>query len=107
MKKQAVGVGFILAVLFCLCATGSFAQNVTGSIQGTVVDPAGGVVPNAEVKVINADQNIVVRSVTTDEHGQYFVPLLPVGRYTVTVEVKGFKKVVRNGIVLNVDDRVG
>src|SRR5215475_10072367 len=107
MSKRVVGVGFILAVLLCLCAAKSFAQNVTASIQGTVVDPAGAVVPNADVKVLNAEQNIVVRSVTTDEHGQYFVPQLPVGRYTVTVEAKGFKKVVRSGIVLNVSDRLG
>jgi len=106
MSKRVVGVGFMLAFLLCLCATGNFAQNVTGSIQGTVVDSAGGAVPNATVNVTNADQNIIVRTVTTDEHGQYFVPLLPVGRYIVSIEMKGFKKVVHSGIVLNVDDRL-
>jgi len=106
MNKRVVGWGFVLAVLFCLCATCSSAQNVTGSIQGTIVDSAGGAVPNASVTISNADQNIVVRTVTTDEHGEYVVPQLPVGRYSVTVETKGFKKVVHSGIVLNVGDKV-
>ena len=106
MSKRVVGWGFVFAVLFCLCATCNFAQNVTGSIQGTVVDSAGGTVPNASVSVSNADQNIVVRTVTTDEHGQYFVPQLPVGRYNVAVEMKGFKKVVNSGVVLNVGDKL-
>jgi len=106
MNKRVVGWGFVLAVLFCLCATCSSAQNVTGSIQGTIVDSAGGAVPNASVTISNTDQNIVVRTVTTDEHGEYVVPQLPVGRYSVTVETKGFKKVVHSGIVLNVGDKV-
>jgi hypothetical protein len=107
MSKRAVGVGFVLAFLLCFCAANSFAQNVTGSIQGTVVDSGGGAVVGATVSVSNADQNIVVRTVTTDERGQYFAPQLPVGRYTVSVEMKGFKKVVQSGIVLNVNDRLG
>jgi Carboxypeptidase regulatory-like domain len=106
MCKRMMGSGFVLAVLFCLYTAGGYAQNVTGTIQGTVVDAAGGAAPNASVTISNADQNIVVRTVSTDENGQYFVPQLPVGRYNVTVETKGFKKVVHSGIVLNVGDKV-
>ena len=105
-KRLEYGV-VCLILAFCSCVSGSSAQNVTGSIQGTVLDPAGAEVPNATVIVTNADQNIVVRTVTTDEHGLYSVPLLPVGRYSVSVEIKGFKKAVRSGIVLNVSDRLG
>ncbi|HWZ96495.1 MAG TPA: carboxypeptidase regulatory-like domain-containing protein [Candidatus Dormibacteraeota bacterium] len=105
---KRMGYGVVCLVLsFCTCLTVGSAQNVTGSIQGTIADSAGGVVPNATVSVSNSDQNIVVRTVTTDERGQYFVPQLPVGRYSIAVELKGFKKVVHSGIVLNVDDRLG
>ena len=83
-----------------------FGQNVTGTIAGTVSDSKGGVVTNGKVSVTNSDQQVVVRTLATDEHGLYVAALLPVGRYSVTVEATGFKKAVRTGIVLNVDDRV-
>lgn len=82
------------------------AQNVTGTIGGTVSDSKGGVVPNVTVKVTNADQQVVVRTVATDDRGQYVAALLPVGHYSVTVEAAGFKKAIQSGIVLNVDDRL-
>jgi hypothetical protein len=88
--------------LSCAC----FGQNVTGTIAGTVSDSKGGVVANGKVSVTNSDQQVVVRTLATDEHGLYVAALLPVGRYSVTVEAVGFKKVVRTGIVLNVDDNV-
>ncbi|HKV64308.1 MAG TPA: carboxypeptidase-like regulatory domain-containing protein [Candidatus Acidoferrum sp.] len=95
----AVGLG----TAFCGVAA---AQNVTGTIAGTVSDSKGGLVPNAIVKVTNTDQEIIVRTVTTDDRGQYVVALLPVGHYSVTVEAAGFKKSIQSGIVLNVDDRL-
>lgn len=88
--------------LSCAC----FGQNVTGTIAGTVSDSKGGVVPNGKVSVTNSDQQVVIRTVTTDEHGVYVAALLPVGRYSVTVEAAGFKKTVRTGIVLNVGDKI-
>lgn len=95
----------VLLLLFCLsCA--SFSQNVTGTILGTVTDSKGGAVANATVTITNTDQNIAVRTVTTDQQGQYVVPLLPVGRYRVTAEAIGFKKAIQAGIVLNVNDKV-
>ncbi len=83
-----------------------FSQNVTGTILGTVTDSKGGAVANATVTITNSDQNIVVRTLTTDQEGQYIAPLLPVGRYSVTGEASGFKKVVHSGLVLNVGDKL-
>jgi hypothetical protein len=88
-----------------LCGA-AWAQEVTGSIVGTVADSKGGVVPNAKVTITNTDQQIVVRTLTTDERGQYAAPLLPVGRYSVTVEIAGFKKVMQSRFVLNVSDKL-
>jgi hypothetical protein len=94
---------FLLSLcVTCVC----LSQSVTGTISGTVSDPKGGVVPNVKITVTNADQQVDVRTVTTDDHGQYVVPLLPVGRYNVTAEAVGFKKAVQSGFVLNVDDKL-
>src|SRR5579859_4010984 len=98
-------LGTLLLVLCLSCAT--FSQNVTGTIAGTVADSKGGAIANATVTITNADQNIVVRTITTDQLGQYAAPLLPVGRYSVTVEAPSFKKAVHSGLVLNVGDRLG
>jgi len=91
--------------MFCLSFV-SYSQNVTGTILGTVTDSKGDAVANATVTITNTDQNIAVRTVTTDQQGQYVVPLLPVGRYRVTAEATGFKKAIQAGIVLNVNDKV-
>lgn len=94
-----------LLLVFCL-SFASYSQNVTGTILGTVADSKGDAVANATVTITNTDQNIAVRTVTTDQQGQYVVPLLPVGRYNVTAEATGFKKAIQAGIVLNVNDKV-
>ena len=74
--------------------------------MGTVSDSKGGVVPNARVTITNTDQQVVVRTLTTDDRGEYAAPLLPVGRYSVTAEIAGFKKVTQSGVVLNVNDKL-
>lgn len=94
---------FLLALSFSCAA---LSQSVTGTILGTVSDSKGGAVASAAVTITNADQNIAVRTLTTDQQGQYVAALLPVGRYTVTAEASGFKKVVHSGLVLNVDDKL-
>jgi hypothetical protein len=100
---------FVLLLVVGLCMAlggGAAAQNTTGTIEGTVSDSKGGVVPNAKVTLTNADQQIVVRTVITDEHGQYVAPLLPIGNYIVTVEIAGFKKITQTGVALNVSDKL-
>jgi hypothetical protein len=100
---------FVLLLVVGLCAGWcgrAAAQEVTGSIVGTVTDSKGGIVPNAKVTITNTDQQVVVRTLTTDEHGQYAAPLLPVGHYSVTVEIAGFKRVTQSGFVLNVSDKL-
>src|SRR5262245_66364846 len=60
------------------------AQAANGAIEGTVTDASGAVVPNAKVKVVNLDTGLE-REAPTNEKGIYRAPLLPVGRYQVTV----------------------
>ena len=95
-----------LFVLLLALNLASLGQTVTGTIAGTVTDPKGSVVPGAKITVTNVDEQVNVRTVTTDDRGQYVVPVLPVGRYDVTAEATGFKKAKQAGFSLNVDDKL-
>ncbi len=103
MKKL---IAVIVAVLLGGMFGAAWAQEVTGSIAGTVSDSKGGVVPNAKVVITNSDRQVVLRSLTTDERGQFVAPLLPIGQYSVTVESAGFKKFIQSGVELNVNDKL-
>ena len=92
-------------VLFLLLASCCGGQEITATILGTVTDPSGAVVAGATIIVLNADQGIVARRLTTSRNGDYVVPLLPIGHYEVSVEAAGFKPIVETGIELSVNDR--
>lgn len=62
----------------------------TGDISGTVVDPSGAVIQAAKVTVKSASTG-AIRVVTTNEFGQFSVPQLELGTYTVSIEKSGFK----------------
>ena len=94
-----------LLMLMLLCTSGVLAQEVTGSISGTVTDNSGAVVPNATVTITNTDTTVVARTLKTDSSGNYTAPLLPLGNYSVAITAAGFKKIVRTGIVLNVGSK--
>src|SRR5882724_11754758 len=93
----------LLVVSACL-TTGLLAQNNTGIIEGTILDPTGASVPKAKVTITNTDRNQVVRTITADANGIYSAPLIPIGNYSVKVEAPGFKTITRTEIILNVDD---
>lgn len=96
-----------VATLFALLlfAVTGRAQNVTGSIVGTVADPSGAAVVGAVITLTNTDTNVIVRTVKTSESGDFSAPLLPIGHYSVTVEAPGFAKWVQKDIELNVNDK--
>jgi hypothetical protein len=80
------------------------AQDISGTIEGTVLDPSGAGVPNAKVTVTNTDRNQALRTITTGPSGIYSAPVIPAGHYEVRVEATGFTAAVRKDIVLNVSD---
>ena len=94
----------LMTILFFLPAAGA-AQEITGTILGTVTDTSGAIVPNAQVTITNTDRRAVVRSVKTNSAGAYTAPLLPVGHYSVSIEASGFQKVLETNIMLNVSDK--
>jgi hypothetical protein len=78
------------------------AQGVAGSILGTVSDPSGARIAGANVTATNALTG-ETRKAASNDTGDYLFPVLPVGQYRVEVELKGFKKFVREGIPLSVN----
>ncbi|SPF41139.1 conserved exported hypothetical protein [Candidatus Sulfopaludibacter sp. SbA4] len=92
----------VSALLCCFVLTfAAFAQNDRGTITGEVKDQAGAVVPGAAVIATNSGSGDQLKTVTTDT-GNYTIPSLPAGVYTLTVEMKGFKKSVRQNIEVQV-----
>ncbi len=93
-----------LLLLIALCAACAFSQVGRASLFGTVTDSTGAAVSNAKVQIINTGTNVATTAVT-NEAGYYTAPSLPVGSYQLVVEQTGFKKAVRDGITLQVDQR--
>jgi hypothetical protein len=80
----------------------ALAQEIYATLIGTVSDPSGAVVPGASVTVHNNDTNTDLRTVQTDNSGNFSITNLPAGTYTVTVKNTGFKTYTAPDVVLNV-----
>ncbi len=91
---SSVGRRSIWIVLLMISLVGvGFAQGgATGAITGTVQDPSGAVVANAEVRIVNQDTGALARTTRTDGNGSFAATLLPVGNYTVSVNSPGFRE---------------
>jgi len=94
--------GVFAVLLLCLPV---FSQGSFGRILGTVSDQSGGVVSGAMVSVIDTERG-VTRALVTDDAGAYNAPNLTAGNYTVRVEAKGFKRIERQGVALDVGREV-
>ena len=99
----------VLAVLFvAIVVTPSIplnAQVTTATIYGVVHDPSGAVLPGAKVTVTNQGTNLA-REVASDERGEFAVPALPAGRYTVKIELGSFKTSTNQGLELGAGQTV-
>src|SRR5947208_7791808 len=94
-------LGLLALCFFLLGATTLFSQVDTGSISGTVTDPAGGVLSGVKVTITALATNRE-QSVTTDSDGRYSSGPLRVGEYRIEAELQGFKRLVRQNIILQV-----
>ncbi|MBI4891002.1 MAG: carboxypeptidase regulatory-like domain-containing protein [Acidobacteria bacterium] len=95
MQKSFLGL--ILAAMLPLVG-----QQSTGTISGTITDAQDAVVVGAQVEVANLDTGAIFRT-KSNEQGYYIAPGMAVGRYEVRSTMPGFKKYVRSGIVLQVN----
>src|SRR5438552_7154794 len=92
----------IAAVVFLLIAgVTAMAQQNTGIILGVVKDSSSAVVPGASITIVNEETSLT-RTVTSGENGAYRAPALPVGRYTLRVELPGFRSQTQRGLILEV-----
>jgi len=87
---------FCALTLFTACI---FGQNISSSLQGTVLDPARSAVPNAQVKLVSALTG-ATRSVITDTTGLFHILDLEPGTYNLTVTATGFKGYEQTNIIL-------
>src|SRR5215217_5455061 len=97
-RSLAVAWAFIGTCFFPAVAV---AQVETATIVGIVRDQSGAVVPKAALTITNVQTAISVRT-ETDAEGSYLVPSLRPGEYTVTAESRGFPRIVRSGVILQV-----
>ncbi len=85
-------VGVVVALLLLVTLSGWLdAQTVNSTLQGRVLDNTGAAIPGATVTAVNA-ANGLTRSVTASAVGDYQIPGLPAGDYTVNAEKQGFQK---------------
>ena len=104
MQKR-VTEGFAVVCLMILLSLGSKivpAQAVTGALLGTVQDASGAVVPGANVTLTNEGTNVTNKTASGSQ-GFYTFPNLNPGQYSVTVEAKGFKKMVSTHNLVQVE----
>src|SRR5262249_43940747 len=93
-----------VALLLSITLGRALAQTSTGAIDGIVVDSSGAAVPGAHIRLLGTETGEVVRELTSVSDGTFAAPLLRPMAYTVEVTAQGFKKLMRPGIVLRVDD---
>src|SRR5262245_56217231 len=99
-------LSLITLLLLVTCSTTTLsAQEARGTITGKITETTQAVVPGASVKVTNVAMGTTV-TVETNDAGIYQAPYLIPGTYRITVEVKGFKKYIRDGILLWVNDNI-
>src|SRR5579859_4072126 len=100
MKSSSKCMSFLVCLLFsCLSAR---AQEITGSIRGTILDPSGATISGASVTATQIETGLQ-RQTTTDSDGTYAILALPVGHYRVEAEAAGFQKLSRDRITLDVN----
>ena len=91
----------IVALISALAAPARMVAqgSPTGTLTGTVSDPTGAVLPGVTVAVKSV-QTGMTQQTTTGTNGEWRIPALPVGTYEVSFELQGFKRLVRDGIIV-------
>jgi hypothetical protein len=103
-SRNALQFVICLSAVLLLCLP-AFSQGSFGRILGTVTDQSGGVISGATITVIDTERGIS-RTLTTDDAGAYNAPNLTAGNYTVRGEAKGFKRIERQGVLVEVGHEI-
>jgi hypothetical protein len=100
LVSNAKAIGLTITIILLLALTAA-AQTTTGNLTGTVTDPNGAVVSNANVTVTNQATG-AERSTVSNESGAFDFETLQPGKYNLTIEAKGFKKVISRDVTVSV-----
>ena len=102
---QALARTLMRAVSMCLVlaslASTAFAQGVTGTVNGTVRDAQGGVIPGATVILISESRNTRSTPVVTNAQGGFVFPNITADTYTIQVEMPSFRTLRRPGVAVS------
>ncbi|HTG85697.1 MAG TPA: TonB-dependent receptor, partial [Pyrinomonadaceae bacterium] len=101
---QLTTITLLMLLIFAISGVAS-AQEITGNLYGTVKDTTGAVVKGATVTLTDTEKQVVVRTLTTGDEGEWSAPNLLAGVYSIAVEAPNFKKAVQSGIKLDVGQR--
>jgi len=101
--RRFFGVVFLLATL--LFGARTYGQGgATGAIGGSVIDTTGAPITAADVQIINASTQSIVRKLQTNSDGDFVATLLPPGIYIVVVNKSGFGEAKAQGIEVRVTE---
>ena len=103
LRRALLGL-FAFALLICPLITR--AQELSATLSGVVTDSSGAVIPKATVSVTQTSTG-AVRTVQSDESGNYVVTNLQAGTYTVSVSFTGFETSIAKNVALNVAEKRG
>jgi hypothetical protein len=103
MRNLKFGIRMFVPVLLCLFAICpmTFAQVTNASLTGEITDSSGAVLPGVLIQVQNTATN-ATQTAETNTSGVYLVAPLNPGSYKISVEKKGFNKIIQTGITLTV-----
>src|SRR5215208_303544 len=99
MRKRSMPY-FTIAIL--LAALNGYGQATSGSLMGTVADPAGAAIPGAKLTITSQERG-TVSTLTTNESGNYIRTQLASGLYTVEFEAQGFQRAIQEDVQISVD----
>jgi hypothetical protein len=97
MNKNFKFANFVLVIILAFAGL-ALGQERTGTIEGTIKDQNGAIIPNATVEVKG---NAFSRTVTTNDEGTFRIALVPPGNYTVTISAGSFDKVTKNDVLVS------
>lgn len=106
MQKTKVLITTLVVLILTCCPLLSRPQELQGTINGTVTDPSGAVIPGAKVVVTRNGVNGASRTTVTGSSGYYTITHLPAGTYTVAITANGFQAYEAQNVILNVAQTV-
>src|SRR2546422_10871757 len=100
LKRIVLTLCLLFACLTAIESTG-WAQGPVGTINGSILDPTGAVVPGATVVAVNNATGVESKTTSTSA-GAYTLPYLPAGTYTVRASAPNFRTSTAENVILRV-----